>query len=102
MKTPQKKAAADPKVMATAAIIRTRPTASSAIGTRFSTTDFGRVMWGALIEGSLRPGGFGCSIEGAPGGEGIAAAGGAGASALGTDGAVGAAGGVGADTGWGA
>lgn len=94
------------------------PAARRATGTLFSTTNFGNCICGAFTEGSFLPGGLGCSIEGALGGQGIAAAGGAGASPPGTDGAEGAVGrveapalgmegvdgvvgAVGADTGWG-
>ncbi len=75
MKTPQKKAAAEPKVIATATTTRMRPTPRRAIGTRFSITGSGKVMCGALTDGNLRPGDLGCFMVGAEGGEGVAAEG---------------------------
>src|SRR5712692_396041 len=54
---------------------RITPTPSRAIGTLCSLIDLGSTIFGALMDGSLRPGGFGCSIAGALGGGGMAAVG---------------------------
>lgn len=71
---------------------RMTPTPSRAIGTRCSLIDLGSPIFGALIDGSLRPGGLGCSTVGTLGGDGVAAAGAVGVvgiGSLGVDGADG-------------